>query len=188
MAATVSRLRAACAALLVTAMASVTAACDTEAQFAPPLPPAAGFRVDDGVLKLWTGTPCLGVTGLTLIFDVGTGHSTEQRWTAPQPGVPVERMDLLRTAGGSSPENGAGLQVQKTLPVDYDWTKADSITFYVNGPKANGAKVDVARVLRESAEHPSGSYLFGQRGWLDATDVQRENQKSFLTVCTLDQG
>jgi hypothetical protein len=178
-------LRVACAALLV---ATVTAACDTEAQFAPSLPPAAGFRVDDGVLKLWTGTPCYGVTGLRLIFDVGTQESTEQVWTAPQPGVLVERMDLLSTAGGSSPDTGGPLEVQKPLPADYDWTKAGWINFSVDGPKAFGARVDVARVLRESAQHPSGSYLFGQRGWMDASDVQRENQNSFLTVCTPDPG
>jgi len=178
-----SRLRVACAALLVVA---ATAACDTPAQFAPSLPPAAGFRVDDGVLKLWTGTPCLGVTGLRLIFDVGSGQSTEQRWTAPQPGVPVERMDLLRTSGEPFPYTGEALQVQKPLPADYDWTRAGWLNFSVDGPKANGARVDVGQVLRESAQHPSGSYLFGQRGWMDASDVQRENKKSFLTVCTPD--
>jgi hypothetical protein len=176
-------LRVACAALLV---ATVTAACDTKAQFAPSLPPAAGFRVDDGVLKLWTGTPCSGVTGLRLIFDSGTQKSTEQVWTAPQPGVLVERMDLLSTGGGPSPDTGGPLQVQKPLPADYDWTKASAINFSVDGPKAFGARVDVAQVLRESAQHPSGSYLFGQSGWMEASDVQRENKKSFLTVCTPD--
>jgi len=175
--------RIACAALLVVA---VTAACDTEAQFAPSLPPAAGFRVEDGVLKLWTGTPCHGVTGLTLIFDSGTQESTEQAWTAPRPGVLLERMDLLRTDGTMPPDTGEPLQVQTPLPTDYDWTEAGSIAFSVDGPKAYGARVDVAQVLRESAQHPSGSYLFGQRGWMDASDVQRENQKSFLTVCTPD--
>ncbi len=180
---TVKWSRVACAALLV---AAVTAACDTKAQFAPSLPPAAGFRVDDGVLKLWTGTPCEGVTGLTLIFDSGTQQSTEQMWTAPRPGVQVERMDLLRTAGGSVPDTGGGLQVRKPLPADYDWTKAAWLNFSVDGPKANGARVDVAQVLRESPQHPPGSYLFGQRGWMDGADVQRENKKSFLTVCTPD--
>jgi hypothetical protein len=172
----------ACAALLV---ALATAACDTEAPFAPSLPPAAGFRVDDGVLKLWTGTPCRGVTRVTLIFDSGTKTSEQQVWSAPKPGVSLERMDLLATAPGSSPD-AEPLQVEKPLPADYDWTKADSIVFYVDGPSANGARVDVDQVLTESAEHPSGSYLFGQTGWLDASDVQRENQKSFLTICTPD--
>ncbi|MFD6162359.1 hypothetical protein ACFWF7_39320 [Nocardia sp. NPDC060256] len=176
-------LRVACAAFV---LAAVTAACDTKAQFAPSLPPAAGFRVDDGVLKLWTGTPCDGVTRLTLIFDSGTKQSAEQTWTAPRPGVPVERMDLLRTAGGSAPDTGGPLQVQQLLPADYDWTKAGSLNFSVDGPKAYGARVDVAQVLRESAQHPSGSYLFGKRGWLDAPEVQRENQKSFLAICTSD--
>jgi len=170
--------RVVCAALLVVC----AAACDTEAQFAPSLPPAAGFRVDDGVLKLWTGTPCSGVTGVTLIFDSGTKRSAQQTWSAPRPGVDLERMDLL----GSTPDSTEPLQVKKPLPADYDWTKAESIVFSVDGPKANGARVDVGQVLNESAQHPPESYLFGKQGWLDAADVQRENGKSFLTVCTPD--
>jgi hypothetical protein len=177
--------RVACAVVLV---AAVTAACDTEAQFAPSLPPAAGFRVDDGVLKLWTGTPCSGVTGMTLIFDSGTKESAQQMWSAPRPGVSLERMDLLSTTPGSAPDSAEPLQVKKPLPPDYDWTKADSIVFSVDGPKAYGARVDVHQVLSESARHPSGSYLFGKTGWLDASEVQRENKKSFLTVCTPDPG
>jgi hypothetical protein len=175
--------RVACAALLV---ASVTVACDDKAQYAPSLPAVAGFRVDDGLLKLWTGTPCEGVTGVTLIFDTGTARSAKQVWTAPRPGVSVEHMDLLATAQGSSPDSAGPLQIQESLPADYDWTKAESIAFSVDGPKAYGARVDVGQVLTESARHPSGSYLFGQSGWLDAADVQRENRKSFLTVCTPD--
>lgn len=179
------RLRVACAAVLV---ATMIAACDTRSQFEPSLPPAAGFRVDNGVLKLWTGTPCSGVIRLTLIFDTGTQESTEQVWTAPQPGVTVEHMDLLTSVGGSPPDTGGPLQVQEPLPAEYDWTTARWINFSVDGPKAFGARVDLAQVLRESAEHPPESYLFGQRGWMDASDVQRENQKSFLTVCTPDPG
>jgi hypothetical protein len=177
------RLHAACVAVI---LATVTAACDTKAPYAPSLPAAAGFRVDAGVLKLWTGTPCSGVTGLTLIFDTGTPESTKQVWTAPQPGVLVERMDLLATAGKSIPDAGGPLQVKQPLPANYDWTKAESINFSVDGPKSFGARVDVAQVLRESPQHPSGSYLFGENGWMDESDVRRENQKSFLTVCTPD--
>ncbi|WP_410579446.1 hypothetical protein [Amycolatopsis sp. lyj-108] len=175
--------RVACAAML---MLAVTAACDTKAQFAPSLPPEAGLRVDDGVLKLWTGTPCEGVTGLRLTFDSGTQASTEQMWAAPRPGVRVEHLDLLKAAGESVPDTGGPLQVRTPLPAGYDWTKAGSVSVAVDGPKANGAKADVAQVLRESAQHPSGSYLFGRSGWMDAADVQRENGKSFLTVCTPD--
>jgi hypothetical protein len=178
--------RVACAALLV---ASVTMACDTEdteAQYAPSLPAAAGFRIDDGVLKLWTGTPCRGVTGVTLIFDSGTAKSTQQVWSAPRPGVSLERMDLAATAQGSSQDGAEPLQIKTPLPADYDWTKAESINFSVDGPRAYGARVDLDQILAESAKHPSGSYLFGQTGWMDASDVQRENQKSFLTICTPD--
>jgi hypothetical protein len=97
-------------------------------------------------------------------------------------------MDLLRAAGGSSPDTGGPLRVRTPLPTDYDWTRADSLTFTVDGPKAYGARVDIGRVLRESAQHPPESYLFGQRGWMDAAEVRRENRKSFLTVCTADPG
>jgi hypothetical protein len=183
MAGTRKRLRLACAALLA---AVLTAGCDTKSQFEPSLPPEAGFRVDGGVLKLWTGTPCAGVIGLTLVFDSGTKQSTQQVWTAPKPGVLLERMDLLASAGGSAPDTAGPLQVQTPLPAGYDWTTAASINFSVDGPTAFGARVEVAPVLQESAQHPPGSYLFGQRGWMDAADVQRENRKSFLTVCTPD--
>lgn len=167
-------------------LAAVTTACDIRAQYAPSLPPAAGFRVDDGVLKLWTGTPCAGVTAVTLIFDSGTRHSAEQRWSAPRPGVLVERMDLVRTAGPAASDTGGPLQVRAPLPAGYDWTTAGSLHFSVDGPPSYGARVDIAQVLRESAQYPSGSYLFGTRGWMDAADVQRENRKSFLTICTPD--
>ena len=80
----------------------------------------------------------------------------------------LERLDLLDTAQDSSPDGAEPLQVQKRLPADYDWTKAESINFSVDGPKAYGARVDVDQVLAESARHPSGSYLFGQAGWMDA--------------------
>ena len=180
MADTIKRLLVACAAIL---LATVTAACDTKAPFEPSLPPAAGFRVDNGVLKLWTGTACQGVTGMTVVFDVGTKQSTQQVWTAPKPGVPLERIDLLPETG---PDPTSPLQIQQPLPTGYDWTKAGSLTFYVNGPKANGAREDVAQVLRESPQHPSDSYLFGEQGWMNAADVRRENQKSFLTICTPD--
>jgi len=49
-----------------------------------------------------------------------------------------------------------------------------------------GAVADVARILRESPQHPAGSYLFGAIGWKDAADVRREDGTSFLTLCTPD--
>lgn len=175
--------RIACAALLA---ATLTGACETKAQFAPSLPVEAGFRVDDGVLKLWTGTPCAGVTGLRVIFDTGTQESAQQEWTAARPGVLLERMDLVATGGASSPDTAGGLEVTAPLPPGYDWTKAGALNLSVDGPSAYGARVDVAQVLRESPQHPPGSYLFGGRGWMDASAVHRENGTSFLTICTPD--
>jgi hypothetical protein len=177
------RLRIAGAVLLVAAM---IAGCDSRSQFEPSLPPEAGFRIDGGVLKLWTGTPCAGVIGLTVVFDSGTEQSTRQVWTAPKPGVLLERMDLLTDATASASDTAGALRVQTPLPAGYDWTKAGSLVFYVNGPTSYGATTDVAQLLRESAQHPSGQYLFGKSGWLDASGVQRGNTTSFLTVCTAD--
>jgi hypothetical protein len=173
--------------VVVTALlaATMAVACDTKAPFAPSLPAVAGFRVDDGVLKLWTGTPCEGVTRVWVLFDAGTTKGAEQIWTAPPPGVRLEYMDLLTTAGETPPTNGP-LEVETPLPADYDWTKAATLHLMVYGPTAFGALVDVRRVLRESADHPSDTYLFGHLGWMNAADIQRENQKSLLTICTPD--
>lgn len=177
------RLRVACAALLIAAM---TTACDTEAQFAPSLPAVAGFRVDDGVLKLWTGTPCSGVIAVTLIFDVGSKESTTQVWTTPKPGVLLERMDLLPSTERTTPDTPGVLHVKEPLPAGYDWTRAEWLNFAVNGPSSFGAVVDVPQLLNESPDHPPESYLFGESGWLTPSDIQRENQKSLLTICTPD--
>jgi hypothetical protein len=95
-------------------------------------------------------------------------------------------MDLLAGTPGSAPDTAGPLQMQTPLPAGYDWTKASTIVFYVNGPTSYGATADVAQVLRESSQHPPGDYLFGKSGWLDASGVQRENTTSFLTICTPD--
>ncbi|GAA1644997.1 hypothetical protein [Actinoplanes couchii] len=169
------RLRSAFAALLVAVSAT---ACETGSQLTPPLPPAVGFRVDDGVLKLWTGTPCEGVFGMTLTFDVGTSTSTEQTWTAPKPGVRLDRMNLLPTDPGSD------WQIEDPLPAGYDWTTAQWLNFAVQGPESWGARTEVAKIIGESPEHPPESYLFGANGWMNAAEVQQENGKSFMTICS----
>lgn len=96
-------------------------------------------------------------------------------------------MDLLASAKGSPPVGRPPepLRVEERLAAKYDWTKAEAITLYMNGPSTmHGVRVDVQQVLRESPEHPAGTYLFGEASWMDASEVQRENGKSFLTPCT----
>ena len=100
--------------------------------------------------------------------------------------VAVVLLDWMDLLVGAAPATAAPLQVQKPLPAGYDWTKVGSIVFCVNGPTSYSATTDVAQVLRESAQNPSGEYLFGKSGWLNASGVQRENTKSFLTICTPD--
>jgi len=170
-------------ALLVVAL---TGACRTTAQFAPSVPAEAGFRVEGGVLKVWTGTPCNGVFRERLTFDVGTHESTDVEWGAPRPGVLFERMDLLKITGEPVTEPRVDLHLEQPPPTGYDWTKAEALNFAVDGPSAWGSRVDVARVLRESPQHPAGSYLFGAIGWKDPADVGRENGRSFITICTPD--
>ena len=99
-----------------------------------------------------------------MIFDTGTTDSAEQIWTAPEPGVTVERMDLLTNPAGLSPDTGKPRWVQEPLPAGYDWTRAEALKLSVDDRTALGARVDVGQVLRESAQHLSDSFLFGQRG------------------------
>ncbi|MBM7776535.1 hypothetical protein JOD54_006739 [Actinokineospora baliensis] len=155
--------------------------CDTKAPFAPSLPTAAGFRVDNGILKLWTGTPCNNVTGITLTLDSGTPQSTDQTWSTPHPGVSLEHMPLLGAPTPSTP-----LEVRTPLPTTYDWTKATTLTLYLTAPNTHAARADIPQLLRESPQHPPDAYLFGAQGWLTPADVTRENQKTFLTICTPD--
>jgi hypothetical protein len=178
------RTRLAVAALLV---AALTGACQTKSQYAPSVPAEAGFRVENGVLKLWTGTPCNGVYGMTVYFDTDGQKSVRLEWRAPKPGVVLERMDLLKTAAEPASDTDAGLQLENPPPAGFDWTKANTLTLGLNGPTTSwGSVVDVVRLLRESPQHPAGSYLFGAIGWKDITDVQRENGRSFITICTPD--
>jgi hypothetical protein len=47
-----------------------------------------------------------------------------------------------------------------------------------------GTSVDLAEVLRGSAQHPDGTYWFQDVGWLDQAAVADKNGKTFLATCT----
>src|SRR3981189_1277693 len=104
-------------AMVATAAVVVLAAChgggddwSPEEQFAPSLRPAFGARVTDGQLRIWTGSPCAGVTRLALTFDP---DEAELVLTAPhERPATVEHLTL----GGPYPE----LTVADSLPAGFD--------------------------------------------------------------------
>lgn len=161
-----------------------------DAQFAPSLRPAFGARVTGGELQLWTGSPCVGVTRLSVVFDLATSGSAETVWTVPRgattssrgangSGVTVERFTL-----GMAPE---GLTVSEPLSAGYDWRSAATAHLLVDGPPVTwGSSVELAEVTKNSAAHPDDTYYFQDVGWLDPAQVAAQDGKTFLTTCTPD--
>ncbi|KAA1420142.1 hypothetical protein FE697_018990 [Mumia zhuanghuii] len=153
--------------------------CDDEAQFAPSLPSAAGYRDDGGALRIWTGTPCEGVTRVALTFAGPGDERARLVLRAPSPGVTVEHLDPAAPDAAFEPE--------ESLPDGYDWRTADTISLVIDGAEpAWGSVVGVDQVVVESPDHPEDSFLFDDLGWKDPTAVDAENGTSFLTVCTPD--
>lgn len=148
-----------------------------------------GIRLVDGDLKIWTGSPCEGVTEINLIFTAPPDDRTELQLYTPTvgrgftPGVEVEYVSL----GGPHP----GLKVSKALPPDFDWRAANRLSIHVGGPPvARGADVDfppiVAEITEHSAEHSEDTYFFPGLGWLDPAEVAARDGREFLTLCTPD--
>ncbi|MGH9381032.1 MAG: hypothetical protein ACRD2Z_10535 [Thermoanaerobaculia bacterium] len=150
---------------------------DPAAQFAPPLRPAFGARVVDGELELWTGTPCHDVTEVAIVFDSGTAERVRRDLAAIEPGITLE---TFRPAG-----DNAGMVVERELPDGFDWRQAETVTFLVEGSDGYwSAEAKIDEVVDGSDDHPEGTYLFQEVGWLDTTAVAEKNGETFLTVCT----
>ena len=170
----------------VLAAMGVLAAChsgndfDPPAQFAPSLRPAFGARVDDGQLRIWTGSPCVGVTRLAVVFDLAEQDTAQSVLTSTaKMGATVDRFTV-----GTAP---AGMSVKTPLPAGYDWQSATSATLTLSGPPATwGSKVQLAEVKSGSATHPDDTYYFQDVGWLDAAQVKQQDGTSFLATCTAD--
>jgi hypothetical protein len=148
-----------------------------------------GIRLVDGDLKIWTGSPCEGVTEINLIFTAPPDDRTELQLYTPTagrgftPGVEVEYVSL----GGPHP----GLQVSKALPPDFDWRAANRLSIHVGGPPvARGADIDfppiVAEITEHSSEHSEDTFFFPGLGWLDPAEVAAGDGREFLTLCTPD--
>lgn len=152
---------------------------DPDAQFAPSLRPAFGARVTDGELMIWTGSPCVGVTRLALVFNLADADSAAETVMRSEQGVTVERLTL-----GEVP---AGLEVESALAPDFNWTSASTLTLVVSGPPATwGGSTRLAEVQEGSATHDEDTYLFQDVGWLDPEQVAARDGKDFLATCTPD--
>lgn len=153
---------------------------EPDAQFAPSLRPAFGARVDDGQLKIWTGSTCTGVTRLAILFDFPSkGNPQSELTSTSTSGATVDRFTV-----GTAP---AGMKVKTPLPTGYDWQSAKTATLTLSGPPATwGSNVQLAEVKNGSASHPQDTYYFQGVGWLDQTQVSQQDGKTFLATCTPD--
>lgn len=167
--------------VLVAGALVVLAGCDGQAQFAPSLPPAAGYRADAGALDIWTGTPCEGITRATVTYDAGSDDRVRLVLEAPEPGLTVEHLDPA--------DPDPRFTVVEPLPDGFDWTDAETVGLLLDGGEARWSSVaEVDTIREESSDHPADTYLFDEIGWLDADGVERGNGSTFLTVCTSDPG
>jgi hypothetical protein len=167
--------------LAVVAASLALTSCDTDAPFAPPLPSAAGYRDDGGTLRIWTGTPCAGVTRIALTFTTAEGERQRLVLTAPSPGVTIESLDVAH------PDHA--FTVTERPMAGFDWRDAERISLVIDADEpAWGSVVDVDEVVTGSPEHKSDTYLFDDLGWKDRADVAEANGISFLTVCTPGAG
>jgi hypothetical protein len=143
------------------------------------LDPAFGARVTDGRLQVWTGSRCVGATGVGLSFEPGKAE-LELRAQA-EGGVEVEYLTL----GGPYP----GLQVFHPLPEGFDWRTQESMHFGVEGGSSQwGVTMKLAEVIRGSDQHPPDTYWFPHVGWLNRADVAAQDGKTFLGLCTPNPG
>lgn len=150
----------------------------------------AGFRVTDGELSIWTGSPCLGATRIDLVFEPYEGTREELQLATQTyqgrltPGVEVQYVTL----GAPNP----GFQVTTPLPPGYDWRSAQRLSFAIDGPPVSRgpSNIDFAPVVAEitenSARHPEDTYFFPDLGWLGPADIAAGNGVDFLTMCTPD--
>ncbi|MCV7284326.1 hypothetical protein H7J87_03190 [Mycolicibacterium wolinskyi] len=150
------------------------------AQFAPSLQPAFGARVTDGQLRIWTGSPCTGVTRLALTFNPDQADRADLVLTSPtNEGAHVEHLTL----GGPYP----GLEISEPLPDGFDWRSARSLRMVISASRDGwGSTSDLTQVVTGSTQHGTDAYWFQDIGWLTAADVAAQDGKTFLATCTSD--
>jgi hypothetical protein len=141
------------------------------------LPPVFGARVTDGQLRLWTGTPCNGVSQVVVGFSPGSTRLILE----PPSGRPAA-VEYL-TIDGDNP----GLHVTESLPDGFDWRATEDVLLTL-GPAigAGSTPTKIAEIVDGSAQHPDDTYYFQGFGWLGPSQVAEQNKKTLLTVCTPD--
>ena len=157
-----------------------SSACDSEKGYRPPpgapsLLPSWGARETDGKLQIWTGTPCVGITKLTLGHDMGGPDLVLT--AAASEGASVEHLTL----GGPYP----GFRVTESWPAGMDWRTADQLVLQVDGKDVTfGATTEVSDIVNGSPDHPADTFWFDGVGWLNPADVAAKDGKDFAAVCT----
>lgn len=169
------------------------AGCDGSARehrFGESLPRMFGVRVTDGKLRIWTGSPCPGTSDVSFIFNREGANTAELRLNppsveigrnaAPRPGVEAEYF----TVGGPYP----GFDVTEPLPAGFDALDAKTLFFAIDGPPdvGGGTELDLAEVIKGSAQHPDDTFWFRGVGWLNPAEVAAADGKKFLALCTPD--
>lgn len=142
---------------------------------APSLLPVWGARETDGKLKIWTGSPCTGITTISLGYNMG---GSELRLMSVRPdGADVEYLTL----GGPYP----GFRVTESWPADTDWRRADQLVLQVDGKGVTfGSGSRVSEIVDGSPDHPPDTFWFDGVGWLTSADVAAKDGKDFAAVCT----
>lgn len=174
--------RAVSATALIASLVALTG-CDGDrrdwstAQFAPSLEPSWGVRETDGRLQIWTGSPCVGITQISLSHNMG-GPKLVLKPIRPE-GAAVEYLTL----GGPYP----GLAVAESWPDGLDWRSADQLVLQVDGKDVHfGSTTQVSDITAGSPGHPQDTYWFDGVGWMSPADVAAQDGKTFTAVCTPD--
>ncbi|GAS86865.1 hypothetical protein [Mycolicibacterium brisbanense] len=152
------------------------ALCTPDPAYKPSVPTVFGVRETDGLLRIWTGSPCPGTTKAVVTFEPSgielvltardAAGSDFQRYTV---GDPIPDMDVSRA-----------------LPKDFDWTQQRELQLNVSRaePDTGPQRADLGVVRAESASHPADTYWFQGIGWLNPTQVAEQDGKTFLATCT----
>jgi len=161
---------------------SLLTVCTPDPAKEPSLPSTFGARVTDGRLLLWTGSPCAETNGVTLIFKPDDSLPEEFALTMYAP--TGSAVDFDRLTLGDTP---SGMQVDQTLPNQFDWRAMQSLTLQLHRPELHrDATLPLRAVLDESAHHPADTYYFEGVGWLNPDQVADQIGKTFLGPCTPD--
>jgi hypothetical protein len=147
----------------------------------PSLPSAFGARVSDGKLRIWTGSPCTKVNGVTLGFTPETSKPgvVELGLVTSGDTVDFERYTL----GEPLP----GMAISEPLPEGFDWRTQVSLRLEVHTPQIHrDPTTDLGPVIEGSTSHPDDTYFFQGVGWLNPAQVAEMDGTTFLGACTLD--